>query len=151
MAFLCLYDQLIRPSYVRDLAFIRLRDSMRCYHRTRVKSTQLINRMKTTFDGENLTCSFKFTKEWTLDILDYYFTHDITLKQAFAAQIAQKEKQGKKVVILQKQLAALGEYHNFKLSERSSFILTIRLGEYLYNDTLAATCLQETEKWLMEN
>jgi len=151
LSFLSLYDQLIRPSYIGDLAFIRLRDAMRCFHRTRIKSTQLINRMKTTLDGENMKIPFNFTKEWVLKLLDYFFTHDVSLKQAFEAQIAYNQKIGKKSAILLKNFENLGEYSNFQLNTRSRFILSLRLGEYLYNDTLAATYLQETEKWIFQN
>jgi len=151
LSFLSLYDQLIRPSYIGDLAFIRLRDAMRCFHRTRIKSTQLINRMKTTLDGENMKIPFNFTKEWVLRLLDYFFTHNITLKQAFEEQIVSEQKRGKKATILQKNLEKIGEYSDFRLNSRSRFILSLRLGEYLYNDTLAATYLQETEKWVFQN
>jgi len=151
LAFLSLYDQLIRPSYVGNLAFIRLRDSIRAYHRTRIKSTQLINRMKSMLDSENLKYSFDFNKEWVLQLLDYYFTHDITLEGAFQSLIRLKKEQNHSSAVLQKNLRSLGEYRQFRLNPRSRFLLSLRLGEYLYNDTLAASYLQETERWVLEH
>ncbi|MCF2141222.1 MAG: IS110 family transposase [Candidatus Lokiarchaeota archaeon] len=151
LAFLSLYDQLIRPSYVGNLAFIRLRDSIRAYHRTRIKSTQLINRMKSMLDSENLKYSFDFNKEWVLQLLDYYFTHDITLEGAFQSLIRLKKEQDHSSAVLQKNLRSLEEYRQFRLNPRSRFLLSLRLGEYLYNDILAVSYLQETERWVLEH
>ncbi|WP_371803635.1 IS110 family transposase [Candidatus Lokiarchaeum ossiferum] len=151
LASLSLYDQLLRPSYVGDLAFIRLRDSIRSYHRTRIKTTQLINRMKALLDGENLKYAFNFKKEWVLKLLDCFLSHDCTLEEAFQKRIASQTEHGRSITILEMQCNTLGEYATFRLNPRTRFLLSLRFGEYLYVDTLAARYLQETEKWVLQH
>jgi hypothetical protein len=107
--------------------------------------------MKSMMDGENLKYPFDFSKEWVLTVLDFYFSQECTLEEAFQGVIASHQSQEKSYNVLLKHMASLGEYGSFRLNRRTRTLLSLRFSEFLYSDAMAASYLRECEQWVLEN
>jgi transposase len=145
------YGGLVRPSYVGNLEFFRLRQLIRYYHKTRTEVTRVKNRLRQLMDTENFKFPIELNSEWSLLLLDYFINRSIPFGQAFNEFISKLEAEGKGTSVIEKRRVHVNEYKMFRFKPTTLFTMRINLKKYLYLENECVEYLIHAESLILDN
>ncbi len=151
IALLSFYDALLRPSYIGSPHFYNVRDTIRSYHKIQTQLTRLKNRITRRLDSVNQKFPFEFSSEWSIELLDSYFSQTWSLEDAFNGLIKVKKEEGRSIKVLQKHQKELIGVGMIVLPDELRFLLQLDFARFLNEDVAASMLIREAEKQILND
>jgi len=151
IALLSFYDTLLRPSYIGSPHFYNVRDTIRSYHKIQTQLTRLKNRITRRLDSVNQKFPFELGSEWSLELLDYYFSQNWSLEDAFNGLVEAKTKEKRSIKVLQKHQKDLIGVGTIVLPDELRFLLQLDFARFLNEDVAASMLIREAEKQILND
>lgn len=145
------YDNLIRPSYVGSLSFIRLKQTIRLFHRNKTQVTRIRNRIHQILDAENFKFKLDLGSEWGLRLLDMYISRNWNFKESFEWLVNHLHQAGKGIQVYEKRRPDIQEYATAILNETSRFLLQMHLSNLLYEEGQSAIFLLQADQLVLQD
>ncbi len=151
LARLSFYTSLLRPSYVGSELFFQTRDFIRSYHKSRVHSTRLRQRILRSLSSINCKFPFDLSKEWCIQLLDYFISYDGTFSEAYKTLLKQYIMDDRPIKVLKKQAKFVLQFGDISLSKPMKQFLQIELFRLLQEEANAAFFLHTAESLILKN
>jgi len=146
LANIAFYDSLIRPSYVGTAYFFEVRDFIRSYHKSRIHVSRLRCRIHRNLDCANFRFVFDFSRDWHVQLLEYFIREDWKFITAYEQLIKDREQNNQSANVLKKNRDILIPYASLSLSATQRFQLQLELTRMI-----AATYLRKAETEVIDN
>jgi transposase len=149
LARISFYSAMLRPSYVGNETFFRMRDLIRSYHRSKIHCGRLRQRILRNLSSINCKFDFQLSTEWGLHLLDYFANKEWTLHEAYNQLISDYEEQAKPTKVIQKQLVALLPFAEINLSEELRYMIQMDLARLLQEEAIGSSFLRRAERSIL--
>ncbi len=149
IAMLTFYTALLRPSYVGSPTFVRMRDLVRIYHKSKKQSTKFKNRITRLLHSVNIKDVFDYSKEWSLQLLDLYASKDWTLGEAYDHMLETRRSSGKCYAVIEKQRLDIIPFRDVKLTEGDRFIVLMEMSRLFQEQVVAVSYIRKAEKYIL--